>query len=151
MLITQLLVLGNSVTGYCRFTFLLCKKRFATHYTVTGSSTQTCMQLGVCVGKFAVTGSFLLICELLKEVGAWLYRKNGEMSPPSNVTHCFNYTFLFILTERFVSYSPTNLIAHLSGKWKWKTYSIISSLCSAECSHAYLCMDGYVRKLASRI
>lgn len=44
--ITELFVLGNSVTGYCKFTFLL-RKRFGTHFTVMCSSTQACVLLCV--------------------------------------------------------------------------------------------------------
>lgn len=45
---TESLVLGNLVTGYCKFTFLLCK-RFGTHFSVMCSSTQACVRLCVCV------------------------------------------------------------------------------------------------------
>lgn len=136
ILIIESLVLGNSVTGYCKFTFLLCK-RFGTHFTVMCSSTQACVWLWVCVVCYP--GGFLLICILLKGAAAWLYGKDGELS----IIHSVILSFLYLLKSLFHAYKWIS-IAHLDGKWKWKSNKSILSLYKADFSYAYFCTNVFL-------
>lgn len=48
----MMLILGNAVPRYCRFTDLLRRKRVKIYYVVTSRSKWTCVHLCVCIGRF---------------------------------------------------------------------------------------------------
>lgn len=115
----------------------------------------------VCIGKFTITGSILLICKVLKAAGGWLYEpavgRNEQMSPPSNITHFPSYTFLFVLTERLVSCLQMNFNSTFKWEMKMKDLPVLSwaSMGQNFPMHIYV-LKGLsstlrVRKLASQI
>lgn len=81
-----------------------------------------------------------LVLDFVGQTGRWAHQ-------PTLLIVSVILSFLFLLKGLSHAYKWI-LIAHLNGKWKWKTYSIILSLYRAEFSHAYLCINGSLVYLA---
>lgn len=133
------LVLGSSVTRYCRFTSLLCKKGFAgiilwnvaPHRPACSSLFVLESLLSLAVFCSLANCSKKLVLDFMGEMGRWTYQATLLI-----VSVILSFSYLL----KSLSYAyKWILIAGLNGKWKWETYCIIWRLCRAGSSHAYLC------------